>query len=84
MGFILYILQSSKSSKLYIGQTQNLEDRLARHNKGFSKSTKFGVPWEIIYIEEFATRSEAIKREKYLKNLKSSKYILKNIVNETD
>ena len=84
MGFVLYILQSSKSGNLYIGQTQNLEDRLDRHNKGYSKSTKFDVPWEIIYTEEFATRSEAMKREKYLKNLKSPKYILKNIVRKTD
>ena len=64
MGFILYILQSSKSGKLYIGQTENIEDRLNRHNKGYSKSTKFGIPWELIYTEEYATRSEAMKREK--------------------
>ena len=80
MGFILYILQSSKSDKLYIGQTENIEDRLNRHNKGYSKSTKFGIPWELIYTEEYATRSEAVKREKYLKNLKNPKYILKNVV----
>ena len=80
MGFILYILQSAKSDKLYIGQTQNLEERLNRHNKGYSKSTKYGIPWEIIYTEQFPTRSGARKREKYLKDLKSPQYILKNIV----
>ncbi len=80
MGFILYILQSSKSGRLYIGQTENIEDRIQRHNKGYSKSTKYGIPWELIYTEEFAIRSEAMKREKYLKNLKNPKYILKNVV----
>ena len=84
MGFVLYILQSSKSGKLYIGQTQNLEDRLKRHNSGYSKSTKFETPWEIIYTEEFATRAEAMKREKYLKNLKNPKYILQNIARNID
>ena len=69
-----------QSGKLYIGQTQNIEDRINRHNKGFSKSTKSGIPWEVIYTEEYATRSEAMKREKYLKKLKSRKYILSNIV----
>ncbi len=35
MGFILYILQSRKSGKLYIGQTQDLEERINRPTKDF-------------------------------------------------
>ncbi|WP_415831470.1 GIY-YIG nuclease family protein, partial [Flavobacterium terrigena] len=31
--------------KYYIGQTNNMEDRLRRHNSGYSLSTKNGIPW---------------------------------------
>jgi predicted GIY-YIG superfamily endonuclease len=26
-----------------------------------------GIPWSLIYMEEFATRSEAVRRERYFK-----------------
>ena len=84
MDFLVYILQSSKNGKLYIGQTQYLADRLYRHNKGYSKSTRSGVPWKLIHSEKFSTRSEAVKRERYLKTLKNKKYILENIISRTD
>ena len=73
-----------QSGKLYIGQTQDLEERIKRHNKGSSKSTKSGIPWELVYTEKYATRSEVMKREKYFKKLKSPKYILSNIVRKTE
>ncbi len=83
MDFLVYILQSSKNGKLYIGQTQYLADRLYIHNKGYSKSTRSGVPWKLIHSEKFSNRSEAMKRERYLKTLKNKKYILENIISRT-
>ncbi|MBI5216378.1 MAG: GIY-YIG nuclease family protein [Ignavibacteriae bacterium] len=68
MKYAVYILRSIKTGKYYIGQTQNLEDRLARHNSGHSFSTRHGKPWEIIHIEKYDTRSDAVKRERYLKS----------------
>ena len=75
----MYILQSEKSGKYYIGSTDNLEKRLIRHNKGYSKYTKNKGPFKIAYKEEFQTRSEAKKREYYLKSLKSKVAIEKLI-----
>ena len=69
--FHLYILLSEKTNKFYIGSTGNLEDRFTRHNGGRSNATKFGIPWKLIYSEEFETRSEAIKRELEVKSWKS-------------
>ena len=69
--FHLYILLSEKTNKFYIGSTGNLDDRFIRHNNGRSKSTKTGIPWKLLYTEEFETRSEAIKREMELKSWKS-------------
>ena len=72
--FYIYILKN-KNGKIYIGQTNNLTDRLRRHNSGLMKSTKFGLPWEIIYSEPFKTRQEAMKREKNLKSGQGRKYL---------
>ena len=72
--FYVYILKN-KDSKIYIGQTNNLIDRLRRHNSGLMKSTKFGLPWEIIYSESFDTRFEAVRREKNLKGGQGREWI---------
>ena len=75
MTFYVYILHSKKSGRYYIGQTNNLEDRLRRHNAGYVKSTKAFRPWELVYTEVFHTRRDSVKRENYLKRLKSKKAI---------
>jgi putative endonuclease len=67
MAYYIYILKSSTTGKRYTGSTQNLEARLKAHNDGLSPYTKGRGPWELIYSEEFPTRSDAMKREKFLK-----------------
>lgn len=68
--FIVYILKSLKNGHYYIGQTNNLANRIRRHNSGLVKSTKNGIPWEVIYTEEYTTRSVAYKRELEIKAYK--------------
>ncbi|MFN8416193.1 MAG: GIY-YIG nuclease family protein [Cytophagaceae bacterium] len=70
--FFVYILFSQKNQKYYIGSSQNLEERLFRHNSGHSTFTKTGIPWVLVYKESFATRAEAVQREKYIKSQKST------------
>lgn len=77
--FYIYILKSLSDKKYYIGQTNNLSDRIKRHNEGRVKSTKNRIPFELIYFEEYKTRSESIKREKYLKSLKCGNEFLRII-----
>ena len=77
--YYTYILRSIKSSKLYIGQTENLERRLCEHNSNQSKSTKGKGPWELIFSKRFETRSEAVKYELKLKSIKNNKYIINNL-----
>ncbi len=72
--FYLYILQNDKDS-FYIGTTNNLERRLHQHNGGQSKYTKYKGSWKVVYTEYFETRSEAMKREYYLKSQKSKSFI---------
>jgi len=70
MNYYCYILQSQKNNKYYIGSCQNLQQRLDEHNAGFTKSTRYGRPWEIVYYEEFSTRAMACRREKQIKSYK--------------
>ncbi|MEJ5350393.1 MAG: GIY-YIG nuclease family protein [Melioribacteraceae bacterium] len=45
------------------------------HNSGYNPSTKSGVPWELVYVEEYETKKEAFNREEEIKKKKSRKYI---------
>lgn len=69
--YFIYILYSSTHDRYYIGQTSDLDKRLIRHNKGYVRSTKAYTPWELVYHEEHTSRSESMRRERYLKSLKS-------------
>src|SRR4051812_41657029 len=65
--FYVYVLRSRKTGRRYVGSCADIEDRLRRHNAGESKATKHGVPWVLLHVEEFATRSGAMDREQYYK-----------------
>ncbi|MBC8415624.1 MAG: GIY-YIG nuclease family protein [Candidatus Cloacimonetes bacterium] len=70
-----YILYSKSKDNYYVGHTHDLKLRLERHNSGWSRSTKSGIPWQLVYYEEYETKSEAIKREYEIKRKKSRRYI---------
>lgn len=74
--FTVYILYSIKFDKTYVGFTSNLKARLLSHNKLSTKgwAVKFR-PWEIIHTETFATKQEAMKREKWFKSGAGREYI---------
>ncbi|MCH7724156.1 MAG: GIY-YIG nuclease family protein [Bacteroidetes bacterium] len=67
--FYAYILKSLKDNTYYYGSTSNTSSRLKSHNAGRVKYTKGRRPWKLHYFEEFATRAEAMKREKFFKSI---------------
>jgi putative endonuclease len=75
MVYFTYKIKSKIKDRYYIGSSDNLERRLILHNEGNTISTKAYIPWELVYFETFRTKSEALKREKHLKKMKSKKYI---------
>jgi len=75
MGYFVYILESQSDGRYYVGSTADIGARLQSHNQGRSKYTKSGVPWKVVYTEQFSTRSEAVKREQQIKRRKSRDYI---------
>ena len=78
MAFYIYIIKSEEGFH-YIGQTENFPRRLEEHNSHLSHSTKYGNNWQLIYSEEYSTRSEAMKREKWLKSGSGREWIRNNI-----
>ena len=75
MKYFVYILFSASIQKFYIGQTQNIADRIKRHNAGSENFTSKGVPWELVWCTSKDSRSEAIILERKLKNLKQVRLV---------
>jgi putative endonuclease len=62
-----YLLVCSDNT-LYCGYTNNLNKRIAAHNKGKgAKYTKTRLPVKLVYSEVFDNKSEAMKREWQIK-----------------
>ncbi len=69
MAYCVYVLLCDDGS-FYTGHTRNLESRFRVHVKGKgARYTKTHKPKKIIYSEECASRSEAMKRERTIKKL---------------
>ena len=79
--FTVYVLDSEKFDKIYIGYTSDLEKRFTSHNKLGTKgwTIKFR-PWRIIHTEKFSTKSDAMKREKQLKSSRGRNWIRENLI----
>ena len=81
MEFYFYILYSQKLNKYYIGSTQNLEERLRKHNSNHKGFTGGIGDWKIVYFETFISKSLAYARERQVKKWKSRTAIEKLIQN---
>jgi putative endonuclease len=75
MAFLVYIIYSLTLDQFYIGHSENIQDRLFRHNNSGSKSTKKANDWKLVHTEIFQTKSEAVQRELEIKKKKSRKYL---------
>lgn len=69
MAYVVYMLRCMDNS-LYTGITNNLERRLAMHNRGTaSKYTRVRLPVHVVYREDCSDKSAALKRELAIKRL---------------
>jgi putative endonuclease len=71
----VYIIYSEKLDRYYVGYCDDLDWRLDRHNWGWGRYTKSGIPWRLVYHEAYASKKEAMGRERAIKQKKSRKYI---------
>ena len=68
--FWTYVLENPDGRR-YVGSTNDLARRLAEHNDPTHHPCRFTSrnrgPWQLLHAESFATRAEAMHREKWLK-----------------
>jgi len=69
MDCFVYVLGSTNSTRplTYVGWTNDIEKRLARHNAGKGARSTRGRFWKLLHSERFETRSDAMSREWHLK-----------------
>jgi putative endonuclease len=76
--FYVYAIYNPQNNKIYIGESENLEERLRLHNnktfKG-SYTSRFSGDWILIYKEKCVNRREARRREKELKSFRGREFI---------
>lgn len=80
--FWAYVLENP-DGRFYVGSTGNLDNRLEQHNvedKVLTKFTHKHGPWTLVWKESHATRATAMKREKQIKSMKSSKWIREKLI----
>ena len=69
--YSVYVLRNSQG-RLYVGFTTDLERRVRQHKEGEGGWTRSRGPWELVHFESFATRAEAMQRERNLKRGKTN------------
>lgn len=65
--YFVYILFSLKDRKLYTGMSGNLKQRYQQHKRGEVNATKYRLPVLLIHYETYRSKTDAERREKYLK-----------------
>jgi putative endonuclease len=77
--YYVYVLYSPVVDRYFVGSASDPAKNLERHNSGKNKHTKSGIPWNLIDTEEFKTREEAVRKEKFLKSSESRRELLSRI-----
>ena len=82
--YYVYIIESLVDSSFYIGYSKKVQQRLLKHNNAKSGYTSRKQPWILRYVEQFDNKTDAIKREIFLKRQKNRNFYLKLIENQKD
>jgi putative endonuclease len=81
MSYFVYVIISESTGETYTGQTCDLNRRLAEHNDlnyhGTLHTKRRKGPWRLLHCEEYDTRAEAMKRERWFKSGSGYRYIKK-------
>ncbi len=78
MNYCVYAIYNLNHKKLYIGQTQDLENRLKLHNNHTFKNSytsRYDGKWILIYHEMCRDRVSCLQREKQLKSYRGREFI---------
>jgi predicted GIY-YIG superfamily endonuclease len=73
----VYCLSNAVNKEIYVGISNDVERRLAEHNKGRNRYTKAFIPWKVIFKEPHPDYMAARVREKYFKSAAGKKHLHK-------
>ncbi len=70
MTFFVYLLETSSNNKkkTYVGYTNNIKNRLEKHNTNKGAKSTRGYKWKLIYKKKFLSKGRAMSYEYKLKN----------------
>jgi putative endonuclease len=77
--YTVYVLRN-KHGRLYVGQTRDIKRRLLEHNEGKVSASAAWRPFTLIYCECFNNRTDAMRRELYLKTGWGRNYLRRTLV----
>ncbi len=78
-------IPENAAGKFYIGSTDDLDRRVVEHNdpdRPRSKYTAKHGPWKLVWSKSHPTRAEAMAGEQQIKNMKSAKWIRRQLLIE--
>ena len=75
----VYILKSLNGQRFYVGITDDLRARLAKHNAGEVSHTSKFKPWRVKTYAAFSDSQQAIRFEKYLKSASGRAFARKRL-----
>lgn len=74
----VYILYSDSISRYYVGFTNDVQERLRKHNSQHNGFTSKGKPWRVVKTYNVEDKSEAVKLEKKIKKRGAKRYLNEN------
>lgn len=77
--YIVYILKCA-DGKLYTGCTENLEERMERHNSGYVPATEDRRPVKLVSYIAFNDKYKAFEFERYLKSGSGRAFLKKHLI----
>ena len=66
--YFVYVILSLRRNYIYVGLTSSVERRFEQHQVGKEATTAPYRPFQLLLAEQYETRREARRREKYLKS----------------
>lgn len=68
--YFVYVLRSKIKNWIYVGSTNDVLRRFSEHERGNVRSTSPYKPFELVFYEGFLAKTDAVRREDYLKTSK--------------
>ena len=74
--YYVYVLRNHEG-RVYIGFTENLEERVRQHRENEGGWTRGKGPWELVHQETHSDRADALRRERNLKGGRTNQILRK-------